>query len=331
MKFVLTDDGRDLQAKVEAGETPLNISKITASEEMPEHPEQLHGLPGERQCLQIDSIKADGDRAVITAALSNMTVEEGYILHSIGVYARDTDGSDVLFLAAADPVGDEVKPGTEEEFIIEYNIALKISNAEQVIFDRNLDDYVRKRQFYEHVEDYDNPHRTTKAQVGLSEVPNVSTNNQTPTWEPAKERSLPKSGDQLSVIMGKIETYLAGLQSDLVTYCPFIIMYQDIPVFDRVEDKMYLMVTDKRGITYNYADAYIFMDEDVPEGSRKELTIYGKETSARSGLELEDRLAILRMLTYTVLSSRDLAEGGPRSEDTFYFFETEERTICQEL
>ena len=56
----------------------------------------------------------------------------------------------------------------------------------------------------EHIEDTDNPHSVTKAQVGLSNVPNVSTNNQTPTYAVPDTATALESGEKLSVAMGKI-------------------------------------------------------------------------------------------------------------------------------
>ena len=55
-----------------------------------------------------------------------------------------------------------------------------------------------------HKNDKSNPHETTKAQVGLSEVPNVATNDQTPTYTEATELTFLTSGEKLSVAFGKI-------------------------------------------------------------------------------------------------------------------------------
>ncbi len=347
MKFVLTEQGIGLQTKVEAG-LQLVIHRMAASSGMSENPQKLTVIEPECQELQIDSITADGDRAVITAALSNIGVTESYIVHQIGVYALDENGDELLFIVGQDATGDEIKAGTEEENVIEYNIALKVSNAGQVVFNRNLDDYVRKRQFYEHVEDYGNPHQTTKAQVGLSEVPNVTTNNQTPTWKRAPEHQLPESGDTLEVILGKVEKYLydlkelaftgevdfknfsSELQYKFLTYCPFVTMFQNIPAYERTEDKMYLLVTDTRGVVCNYCNGYIFMEEELTPEEREEMIIYGKETRERNNLELEEQLMIMRMMDYVTLDSREKAEDEVREMDTFYLYETEDRHIWQE-
>ncbi len=52
----------------------------------------------------------------------------------------------------------------------------------------------------------------TKSEVGLSNVPNVSTNNQTPTFTKANSRDLPISGETLSILFGKILKWFSDLK-----------------------------------------------------------------------------------------------------------------------
>ena len=58
-----------------------------------------------------------------------------------------------------------------------------------------------------------NPHGTTKSDVGLGNVPNVATNDQTPTFTQASSRANITSGEKLSVILGKIMKYFADLKT----------------------------------------------------------------------------------------------------------------------
>lgn len=53
----------------------------------------------------------------------------------------------------------------------------------------------------------------TKANVGLGNVPNVSTNDQTPTFSQASSRANIASGEKLSVIFGKIMKFFVDLKS----------------------------------------------------------------------------------------------------------------------
>lgn len=67
----------------------------------------------------------------------------------------------------------------------------------------------------EHVTNKSNPHGVTKSQVGLSNVPNVKTNDQTPTYTAASTLSKLVSGEKLSVSFGKIAKAISDLISHL--------------------------------------------------------------------------------------------------------------------
>lgn len=66
-----------------------------------------------------------------------------------------------------------------------------------------------------HIADKSNPHGVTKSQVGLSNVPNVATNDQTPTFTEASSNSNLTSGEKLSVAFGKIAKAIKSLISHL--------------------------------------------------------------------------------------------------------------------
>lgn len=64
-----------------------------------------------------------------------------------------------------------------------------------------------------HLKNTSNPHSVTKTQVGLGNVPNVATNNQTPTFTVASTRANIASGETLTVILGKIMKFFADLKT----------------------------------------------------------------------------------------------------------------------
>ena len=65
-----------------------------------------------------------------------------------------------------------------------------------------------------HVQNTQNPHKVTAEQVGLGNVQNVSTNNQTPTYTASSELADLVNGEKLSVAFGKI----AKAVSDLINH-----------------------------------------------------------------------------------------------------------------
>lgn len=70
-----------------------------------------------------------------------------------------------------------------------------------------------KAEFDSHTKNKNNPHGVTKAQVGLGNVPNVSTNDQTPTFTQATTRSNLVSGEKTSVSFGKIMKWFSDLKT----------------------------------------------------------------------------------------------------------------------
>lgn len=64
-----------------------------------------------------------------------------------------------------------------------------------------------------HTGNKSNPHGVTKSQVGLGNVPNVATNDQTPTFTAATTRANIASGEKLSVILGKIAKFFTDLKT----------------------------------------------------------------------------------------------------------------------
>lgn len=60
-----------------------------------------------------------------------------------------------------------------------------------------------------------NPHKVTKSDVGLGNVPNVATNDQTPTYTAASAPAALTSGEKLSAALGKLAAAVSALISHL--------------------------------------------------------------------------------------------------------------------
>ena len=66
-----------------------------------------------------------------------------------------------------------------------------------------------------HTVNKSNPHSVTKSQVGLGNVPNVSTNDQTPTFSQAAKLVNITTGEKLSIMLGKISKAISDLLSHI--------------------------------------------------------------------------------------------------------------------
>lgn len=80
---------------------------------------------------------------------------------------------------------------------------------------KEISDAANPETLKTHTENKENPHGVTKAQIGLGNVPNVATNDQTPTYTVPSEVAELSSGEKLSVAFGKIAKAVSSLISHL--------------------------------------------------------------------------------------------------------------------
>ena len=88
------------------------------------------------------------------------------------------------------------------------NVSNKPLSAAQGVVIKSLIDNLRdeiNNNLTAHVEDNNNPHKVTKEQLELENVPNVSTNDQTPTYDEAIELTELVSGEKLSIAFSKLK------------------------------------------------------------------------------------------------------------------------------
>ena len=157
----------------------------------------------------------------------------------IGLFAKvvNADGTDddehpeTLIGYAFDGHGDKIIGTSLSEFII--NIPLTVADVNNVTVDidslvyptlKQFEDEVNTRKTEDeelqnslnvHITDTSNPHGVTAEQIGLDKVPNVATNDQTPTYSQNSSLSNITSGEKLSVSFGKIMKAIADLISHI--------------------------------------------------------------------------------------------------------------------
>ena len=102
-----------------------------------------------------------------------------------------------------------VFPAQEEDMTVVALINATSKGENGIVYEGVLD------ELHAHTENTDNPHGVTASQVGLGNVPNVSTNNQTPTYTEASSNTALTSGEVLSTAFGKIAKAVSSLISHL--------------------------------------------------------------------------------------------------------------------
>lgn len=211
---------------------------IRSTENIAELTDLIHPL-GE---LPISKKSVKNSTIITTTQFSNRvgsSILPTFYLTEIGLFAKvvNADGTDddehpeTLIGYAFDGHGDKIIGTSLSEFII--NIPLTVADVNNVTVDidslvyptlKQFEDEVNTRKTEDeelqnslnvHITDTSNPHGVTAEQIGLDKVPNVATNDQTPTYSQNSSLSNITSGEKLSVSFGKIMKAIADLISHI--------------------------------------------------------------------------------------------------------------------
>jgi hypothetical protein len=173
--LILTNKGRALQAKVQAGAT-LHFTRIgvgdgnLGSQSIPD----LNALISEKKSLTITKLKTQsGGKAIVGGVLSNQDVTVGFYFREIGLFAQDPDVGEILYCYANAGAGAEyISPGGGAD-VIEKTIDIIALTANAANVSATLDSslvYASQQDLQNHIADRNNPHQVTAAQVGAIPV-----------------------------------------------------------------------------------------------------------------------------------------------------------------
>ena len=93
--------------------------------------------------------------------------------------------------------------------------AITLAAAKQALDEQKAAADELGQEFDAHAASRANPHAVTKAQVGLGNVPNVATNDQTPTYSETAALSRLSSGEKLGAAFGKLARAVRSLMEHL--------------------------------------------------------------------------------------------------------------------
>ena len=97
----ITDKGKDLITREIAGITELTFTKISASSNKladTVNLETLINIDGIKQTVNVSKVEKIGTSQIkVTATFNNSGLMNGYSMETLGIYAKDTAGTEVLF------------------------------------------------------------------------------------------------------------------------------------------------------------------------------------------------------------------------------------------
>ncbi len=215
MTPILTDAGKNLLLRALTGET-ITFTKIQLGNGPAREAGTAAGLVNPLLTVELSKIEVGEGYAALTAAFTNGTVTSGFHITEAGFYAKDPDdGSKELLYAVGnedESTADYVPDNTNRILEMEFSALLFIGEAENAAAAINGSlVYASAADLDAHIGNKDNPHGVTKEQVGLGNVPNVSTNDQTPTYAAAAVLATLSPGEKMSAAFGKIKLAITAL------------------------------------------------------------------------------------------------------------------------
>lgn len=325
MIFCLTNEGKRYMSRVNAGEITMHLTRAVAGSGSSSYLDILTSVVDERQQIQLDAVRSEGEYTFIECLLTNLELDREYVLKQLGIYASDGTGEDKLIIIGQDQYGDRIPVLSEKEVEYQYNIGMRISNAAEVTFDFSVNDFLRKKYFYEHCEEF----KEYKTEVderfkalprvrvgpeklldrkdtilfetlkGTNKVTRIRERNSedeqleyelAAVFKMAKERENLQTEETLSVLFGKIQKYFNDMKVNCFAEAddPFTLMTEAtyIPPKLRTPGCLYGLETLVQGVIILFFDRYI----TGMENPAVENTLYGVEADVPSGSEADENI-----------------------------------------
>lgn len=138
--YILTKAGEALAAKVAAGTTILNITRMKigdgTTDTMQDYLEQADILSPKNSLVigRKEPIEIDGARICeLKATLDNSTVDSGYTATELGLFANDADGHEILYAVAYDKDPMYIPSKSDAANVtVEFDFYLYTATADQV-------------------------------------------------------------------------------------------------------------------------------------------------------------------------------------------------------
>ena len=154
----------------------------------------------------------------LTGTFDSTYITNDFRWRELGIFCKGEDGVEVLYAYSNDGVNAGMLKANAADVVAEQTVALVIAVGDAESVTAILSEsvlYAPKTEFDAHTANKENPHEVTKKQVGLEFVPNVSTNDQTPTYNLEVTEKELVSGEKMSTAFGKIAKAIKSLIAHL--------------------------------------------------------------------------------------------------------------------
>ena len=131
----LTKAGRDLQIKVEAGQCKLELTKIKLGDgaEDISSVDRMTDLVGPKAEFGISQVEAKDGLCTVTGIIHTSNVSAGFYVREWGLFAKDPDRGEILYMISIDPNPESIPPKTAAlKQAATYAMNIVVANAANI-------------------------------------------------------------------------------------------------------------------------------------------------------------------------------------------------------
>ena len=169
-------------------------------------------LVNEVASVGIAEIEIQSEYATLTGTYTNQNLENAFSWTEVGLFCEDPEDStkEVLYAYGHYVLDEKNSPEAyipakgAEAIELQLVYSIYIGPLENVVAVITQSAGVSKAEFEAHLNDFTNPHRVTKEQIGLGNVENVAPNNQTITYQTTTVVAELENGEPISTAFKKI-------------------------------------------------------------------------------------------------------------------------------
>lgn len=226
MKPKLTNEGLAAQIRALNGEGIIFTKFKLGNGDAPEDYVVLTDLQNPLATVGLTSLTTEEDSGYVQleGTYTNNDLDAGFYWKEVGVFIQDPDdeNADLLYayghvdLEEDTEAASSIPAASVEQYEIQLTYRVYVGEAENIsAMMAESSVYATKSELNEHIDDQTNPHGVTAEQVGLGNVPNLATDDLTPTVSEASSLTALASGDVLSTIIGKVAKSITTLISHI--------------------------------------------------------------------------------------------------------------------
>lgn len=137
---VLTDLGKALAAKVEAGKCKFQFTKMKVGDGSPSSIEQMTDLASPKKVLDLSSVTPyDKGTCDVEAVITNADLDKGFYLKEIGLFATDPDVGEILYCVATAHDADYIQAkGGATVLSVAIHMTIAIKSVDDVVTDVDI-------------------------------------------------------------------------------------------------------------------------------------------------------------------------------------------------